>query len=78
MSVCLSKKVYWTPPKPFRLNYNLGQNIVDKFTKLSKIGFSMERFTADFLQFSNATVKIYLLGGRLDTHVQFQAIQGFY
>ena len=31
--------------------YNLGQKIGDKFTKSSKIGFSMECFTADFLQF---------------------------
>ena len=33
------------------LNYNLGQKVGDKFTKLSKIGFSMECFTADFLPF---------------------------
>ena len=31
--------------------YNLGQRVGDKFTKLSKIGFSMECFTANFLQF---------------------------
>ena len=31
--------------------YNLGQGVGDKLTKLSKIGFSMECFTADFLQF---------------------------
>ena len=30
---------------------NLGQKVRDKLTKLSKIGFSMECFTADFLQF---------------------------
>ena len=30
---------------------NLGQKVGDKLTKLSKIGFSIERFTADFLQF---------------------------
>ena len=29
---------------------NPGQNIVDKFMKLSKVSFSMECFTADFLQ----------------------------
>ena len=29
--------------------HNLGQVFVDKFTKLSKIVFSMKRFTADFL-----------------------------
>ena len=31
--------------------YNLGHKVGDKFTKLSKLGFSMECFTADFLQF---------------------------
>ena len=33
------------------INYNLGQKFGDKFTKLCKIGFYMEGFTADFLQF---------------------------
>ena len=28
--------------------HNLAQNVVEKFTKLSKIDFSMECFTADF------------------------------
>ena len=31
--------------------YSLGQKVLCKFTKLSKIGFSMECFTAGFLQF---------------------------
>ena len=31
--------------------YNLRQKVKDKLTKLSKKGFSMECFTADFLQF---------------------------
>ena len=35
------------------LIYNLGQKVGDKFTKLSKIGFSMEFFTTDILQFFN-------------------------
>ena len=30
---------------------NLGQKVGDKFTQLSKIGFSMECFTAEFLRF---------------------------
>ena len=30
---------------------NLGQKVGDNLTKLSKIGFSIERFTADFLRF---------------------------
>ena len=34
-----------------RRRYNLGQRVGDKVTKLSKIGFSMECFTADFLRF---------------------------
>ena len=29
--------------------YNLGEKVGDKFTKLCKIGFSMQCFTADFL-----------------------------
>ena len=33
--------------------YNLGQKVGDKITKLSKIGFSMEFFTTDILQFFN-------------------------
>ena len=31
-------------------SYNLGQKVWDKLTKLSKTGFPMECFTADFLQ----------------------------
>ena len=37
----------------------------------------MEFVEADFSQFSITTVKIYLLGGRLGTHHQFQAFQEF-
>ena len=33
------------------INYNLGLRIENKFTKFSKISFSMKCFTADFLQF---------------------------
>ena len=33
------------------LTHNLRQKVVDKFTKLSKIGFIMKCFTAGFLQF---------------------------
>ena len=43
---------------------SIGQNIVDKPTKLSNVGFSMEYFTAGFLQIYNATVKITLLVGQ--------------
>ena len=32
-------------------SHNVGQNVGDKFTKLSKISFSMKCFTADFLRF---------------------------
>ena len=39
---------------------NFGHNIVGKFTKLSKIGFSRESFTAYFSQFSDTIVKIFL------------------
>ena len=36
--------------------YSLEQKVVEKFTKLSKIGFSMECFAADFSQFSRTSV----------------------
>ena len=42
---------------------HLGQKIVDKFMKLSKISFSMECYTADFCNFPEQMLKIYLLGG---------------
>ena len=53
----------------FSKNYNHGKKIVDKVRKLSKIAFSMECFTADFLQFSSTDFKNYLLGGRLGTGI---------
>ena len=34
-----------------KIPYNLGQKVVDIFTKLSKIVFSMECFTTDVWQF---------------------------
>ena len=37
--------------------------IVDKFTKLSKIGVSLEFFTADFFQYFSAAIEIWILGG---------------
>ena len=41
-------------------SHNLGQKVGDKFTKLSKIGFSMECFTDDFLRLLSKNVKIWL------------------
>ena len=67
---------YRTPPND--CFYNLGQEDADKFTKLSKIGFFMEFFTAKFLRFfTEKNIKIWLLGGRLDTRHRIQAFQGF-
>lgn len=54
---------------------NLGWNIVCKFPKLSKIGFSIEYFTADFLKFSWTNLKTWLLGVQLGTCHQFQNFQ---
>ena len=45
--------------------------------KLSKIVFSVKRFTTDCLQFSGTIVKISLLRGHLGTRHQIQAFQGF-
>ena len=52
--------------------HNLGQNVVEKFTKFSKIGVSVECFIADLLQLSSATVTtdVWFLGGRLGTCYQ--------
>ena len=46
---------------------NLEQSVVDKFTKLSQIGFSMKRLQLIFCNFLRKSVKIWLLGGRLGT-----------
>ena len=44
----------------YRRIYNFGQVVGDTFTKLSKIGFSMDCFTADFCDFLPKSVKIWL------------------
>ena len=51
------------------LMYNLGQGVVEKFTKLSKIAVkhSMECFTADFLRFFTEKPQKLVLLGRLCT-----------
>ena len=56
------------------LSINFEQNVGDKFTNLSKMGFSMERFTDDFLQFLPKSVKNWLLGRRLGTRHQIQVL----
>ena len=58
-------------------DYNLGQKIVDKFTKLSKTDFSVECFIGDFLRFFAINVKVFLLGGRLVTSHKIQAFHRF-
>lgn len=57
-------------------DYNLGQKIVEKFTNLGKIEFSME-CTADFSWLSSINVKICLLCGRLGARYQIQEFQTF-
>ena len=49
--------------------------IVDNFTKLSKICFSMICFTANFWKFFSTYAKSYLSDGRLGTLYQIQAFQ---
>ena len=59
--------------------YNLGEDIVNKFTKLSTISSVFHRrfFIADFSQCSGASVEICLLVRQLGTPLYFQAFQGF-
>ena len=69
----------------YRLSYqrksvssnNLGKKVEDKFTNLTEIGFSMECLTVDFLQFLQKNVKVWPLGGRLDTWQQTQVFEVF-
>ena len=58
-------------------NYNLRQNIVDKFTKISKLGFSMECLAADFLHFYGTALSICLFGVQLGTPLRLPAFQDF-
>ena len=58
-------------------NYNHVQNIVDKFTKLTKTSVSLECFNAGFFQFSGIILTVSFLGGRHGTCYQFQAFNGF-
>ena len=46
-----------------KMTYNLGQKVGDKFTKLSKISFSVECFTADFFQPFTKTHQNLTFGG---------------
>ena len=46
----------------FNVFYSLEQKVRDKFTKLSKIGFSMECFTVDILQFLNKKRQNFTFG----------------
>ena len=50
---------------------------MNKLKKLSKIDFSMQNFTADFLRDFTKNVKICLLNGRLSTCHQIQTFQRF-
>ena len=54
--------------------HNLGEGIIDKFTKLSKIGFFMEYFIANLSRFSSKNVKICLSG---DDSITGQAARTF-
>ena len=46
----------------FLISHNLGQNIVEKFSKLSKNFFFCKMFKKCFLQFLSEIIKIFILG----------------
>ena len=56
------------------LSYNLGQKIVDRFTKLSKIGFSTKYSVVDSSRFFSTNGKICVLASRLGTDHRKQSI----
>ena len=55
----------------------LDKILVYKFTKTTKVGFSVKYFAADFWQISSLSVEIYLSIIQLGTGLQFQASQAF-
>ena len=58
--------------------HSLGQGVVDKLTKLSKIDFSVECFTAYFFfDFLPKNVKVWHLEGWVGTRHQIQVFQDF-
>ena len=57
--------------------HNLGEKVGDKFTKLSKLGFSMEFLRLTFCNFLPKNVKILFLVGRLGTPHQTKHFRDF-
>ena len=55
-----------------KIPYNLGQKVVDIFTKLTKQFFLWNVLQLMFGNFLRKKVKIWLLGGWLDTRHQIQ------
>ena len=56
---------------------NLGEKAAEKLTKLNKIDFSVESFTAIFLRGLTKNVTIWLSGGHLSTCHQIQTFERF-
>ena len=56
----------------------LGKKFVNKFTKLSKIGFSMERFTANFLQFFQKMPKFDFWVDDWELSIKFKHFRDFF
>ena len=56
---------------------NLDQNIWDKLTKVSKISFSRDCFTADFWEFSSKIIKILFVAGPLGNFLQLLKFTNF-
>ena len=55
----MSFEIYYKSIRTLLKTSIYGQNIIDKFTKFSKIGVSLECFIVDFLQFSSTNVEIW-------------------
>ena len=45
--------------------YKFGQNIVEKYFKLSRIGFPVKGFRGEFYKFSSLIIKTFILGSQL-------------
>ena len=60
------------------VTYNHGHNIVDKFTKLRKIGFSLECFTADFGKFLAQLSKFGFWVADWELDINFKLFRDFF
>lgn len=69
--------IFWFSGAWIDVTYNIGQNIVERFLKISEISFSVKYFRGCFLQYSSATVKIFISGASWALGFNYKHISDF-